>query len=33
VVTDGHIKLQDGVPVMVVPDRPPPTASPAAPKG
>jgi len=33
VVTDGHIKLQDGVPVMVLPDRPPPTASPAAPKG
>jgi membrane fusion protein (multidrug efflux system) len=26
VVTDGQIKLQDGVPVMVLPDKPPPTA-------
>ena len=33
VVTDGHIKLQDGVPVMVLPEKPPPTASPATPKG
>jgi membrane fusion protein, multidrug efflux system len=33
VVTDGHIKLQNGVPVMVLPDQPPPTASPSAPKG
>jgi membrane fusion protein (multidrug efflux system) len=27
VVTEGHIKLQDGVPVMVLPDQPPPTAA------
>jgi len=33
VVTDGQMKLQDGVPVMVVPDKRPPTASPSAPKG
>ena len=33
VVTDGHIRLQDGVPVMVLPDKPPPTAAPATPKG
>ena len=33
VVTDGQMKLQDGVPVMVLPDKPPPTASPSAPKG
>jgi membrane fusion protein (multidrug efflux system) len=33
VVTEGHIKLQDGVPVMVLPDQPPPIASPSAPKG
>ncbi|MGH8696853.1 MAG: efflux RND transporter periplasmic adaptor subunit [Burkholderiales bacterium] len=33
VVTDGQIKLQDGVPVRVLPDKPPPTASPSAPKG
>jgi membrane fusion protein (multidrug efflux system) len=33
VVTDGQIRLQDGVPVMVLPDKPPPTASPIAPKG
>lgn len=32
VVTDGQIKLQDGLPVMVLPDKPPPTASPSAPK-
>ncbi|MGH8660470.1 MAG: efflux RND transporter periplasmic adaptor subunit [Burkholderiales bacterium] len=33
VVTDGQIKLQDGVPVMVLPEKPPPSASPSAPKG
>ncbi|HSD99120.1 MAG TPA: efflux RND transporter periplasmic adaptor subunit [Burkholderiales bacterium] len=33
VVTDGQIKLQDGVPVMVLPDKPPPTAAPSTPKG
>lgn len=33
VVTDGQMKLQDGAPVMVLPDKPPPTASPSAPKG
>jgi membrane fusion protein (multidrug efflux system) len=33
VVTDGQIKLQDGVPVMVLPDKPPPTAAPSVPKG
>ena len=27
VVTDGQIKLQDGVPVIVLPDKPPPTAA------
>jgi membrane fusion protein (multidrug efflux system) len=31
VVTDGQIKLQDGVPVMVLPDKPPPTAETAKP--
>jgi hypothetical protein len=33
VVTDGQIKLQDGAPVMVLPDKPPPTAAPSVPKG
>lgn len=33
VVTDGQIKLQDGTPVMVLPDKPAPTASPSVPKG
>lgn len=33
VVTDGQIRLQDGVPVMVLPDKPPPKASPLAPRG
>jgi len=33
VVTDGQIRLQDGVPVVVLPDKPRPTASPSAPKG
>jgi membrane fusion protein (multidrug efflux system) len=33
VVTDGQIKLQDGVPVMVLPDKPPPTAAPSMPEG
>lgn len=33
VVTDGQIKLQNGTPVMVVPDKPAPTAAPATPKG
>jgi hypothetical protein len=29
VVTDGQMRLQDGVPVTVLPDKPPPTASPS----
>ncbi|HSC97218.1 MAG TPA: efflux RND transporter periplasmic adaptor subunit [Burkholderiales bacterium] len=33
VVTDGQIRLQDGVPVMVLPDKPPPTAAPSVSKG
>ncbi len=33
VVTDGQIKLQDGLPVMVLPDKPAPTAAPSTPKG
>lgn len=33
VVTDGQMKLQDGVPVMVLPDKPPPTAAPSVSKG
>ncbi|MBI3041650.1 MAG: efflux RND transporter periplasmic adaptor subunit [Betaproteobacteria bacterium] len=33
VVTDGQLKLQDGTPVMVLPDKPPPTAAPSAPRG
>ena len=33
VVTDGQLKLQDGTPVMVMPDKPAPTAAPSTPKG
>ena len=33
VVTDGQIRLQDGASVMVLPDKPPPTAAPSVSKG
>ena len=33
VVTDGQLKLQDGMPVMVLPDKPRPAAAPLPPKG
>ncbi len=33
VITDGQLKLQDGTPVMVLPDKPAPTAAPSTPKG
>ncbi|MBI1965198.1 MAG: efflux RND transporter periplasmic adaptor subunit [Betaproteobacteria bacterium] len=33
VVTDGQLKLQDGTPVMVLPDKPPAVPPPPAPKG
>jgi membrane fusion protein (multidrug efflux system) len=33
VVTDGQLKLQQGVPVMVLPDKPRPAAAPSPPKG
>jgi len=33
VVTDGQLKLQDGVPVMLMRDKPAPTAAPSVPKG